>query len=132
MHLVAVGGRDLTIKRALESVGLNVRPAKGSSDSWRYESAFRDYGEALKIVDTIQTVTPVLVRPVAVLVWRSGASGHNSLPAIPAGSVREGMVMFTGDGDYDVVTSARLVEGTTAGLRLEHRRLTHNFIAERY
>ncbi len=128
MHLVAVGGRDLGGKRALESVGLNVRPAKGSSQSWRYESAFGDYGEALRVVDRIQSVTPILVRQVARLGCRSAAPGRNSLPAIPAASVKEGMVMFTGDGGYDVVESARPFEGATAvyDLNVEN---THNFVA---
>ena len=128
MHHVAVGGRDLQVKESLESVGLNVRPAKDGSRSWRYESAFATYGDALAVVDKIQTVTPVLIRQRARLGSRSAAPGHNSLPAIPAGSVKEGMVMFTADGGVDVVDSVRSLSAETAvyDLNVEH---THNFVA---
>jgi len=128
MHLVAVGGRDQSVKAALESVGLNVRPAKDGSKSWRYESFFADYGHAMTVVDKIQTVTPVLVRHMARLGSSGAAPGRNSLPAIPAGSVKEGMVMFTGDGSYDVVESVRFLEGEASVYDLNVQN-THNFIA---
>ena len=44
MHCIAMGGRDLEAKRALESIGLSVRPAKAGSLSWRYESALQELG----------------------------------------------------------------------------------------
>ena len=79
------------MREALETFGLSVRPAKRGSQSWRYESAFNDYGKAMAVVDLIQTATPVTVRQVARL-------GEKSLPFMPAASVRPGMVMFAEDG----------------------------------
>jgi DNA helicase-2/ATP-dependent DNA helicase PcrA len=98
MHAVAVGGRDPEVRSRLEDAGLSVRPAKAGSRSWRYESCFKDFGEAMATVERIQAATPATVRPVARL-------GARSLPFIPAQSVRRGMVMFTEDGGYDIVES---------------------------
>jgi DNA helicase-2/ATP-dependent DNA helicase PcrA len=126
MHVVAVGGRDPMVKEALEIAGLNVRPAKAGSLSWRYESAFANYGDAMQVVDRIQTATQSLVRQTA----RLGApcGGKNSLPFMPAASVRPGMVLFTEDGSYDVVTSIENVglDAPVYDLNVEH---THNYVA---
>ena len=121
MHHVAVGGRDPDVRAALERFGLSVRPAKASSESWRYESCFNDYGKAMDIVDRIQTATPVTVRRMARLASRS-------LPFMPAASVRPGMAMFAGDGSYDVVeTVERLpLAARVYDIDVED---THNFIA---
>ena len=128
MHLVAVGGRDPNVKEALTSIGLNVRPAKADGAGWRFETALADYGEARKLVDRIQSMTPVLVRETARLGAGSAAPGHNSLPHTPAGSVRPGMAMFTEDGSYDVVESVERIDLDTAVYDLNIDG-THNFIA---
>ncbi len=121
MHAVAVGGRDPEVRDRLEDAGLSVRPAKAGSRSWRYESCFKDFGEAMATVERIQAATPATVRPVARL-------GARSLPFIPAQSVRRGMVMFTDDGGYDVVASVAEIplDRPVYDLNVEH---THNFIA---
>jgi DNA helicase-2/ATP-dependent DNA helicase PcrA len=128
MHVVAVGGRDPEVKRAIESMGLNVRPAKTASGSWRYESCFADYGAAMEVVDRIQSATPVLVRETARLGSRSQAPGHNSLPHLAAASVRPGMVMFTENGGYDIVETVERTEGDERVFDLNVDG-THNFIA---
>ncbi len=121
MHLVAVGGRDPEAARALQAAGLNVRPAKRGSASWRYESAFSDFGRAAAVVDRIRDATPSVVRPRARL-------GAKALPFMPAASVRPGMVMFTESGDYDVVESVDRValDAPVYDLNVED---THNFVA---
>ena len=129
MHLVAVGGRDPDARAALERAGLSVRPAKAGSDSWRYESCFSDFGEAAHVVERIRAALPVSVRAVARLGGPGGQPGKNTLPFLPAESVRPGMVMFTEDGEYDVVESVERValDRPVYDLDVEH---THNFVAE--
>jgi DNA helicase-2/ATP-dependent DNA helicase PcrA len=129
MHLVAVGGQNPEVRRALEDFGLSVRPARRGSLGWRYESCFKEYAEALAVVDRIQTATPVSVRQVARLGDRSRCGeGRNSLPFMPAASVRPGMVMFGEDGAFDVVERVERTALSAAvfDLDVEH---THNFIA---
>ena len=127
MHVVAVGGRDPGVRTALEALGLTVRPAKPGSAAWRYESCFKDYGAAMRIVERIAEVVPIHVRRVARLgASRTGAG--NSLPFAEARSVRPGMVMFGEDGGYDVVESVeRLLDARPVhDLDVE---ASHNFIA---
>ncbi len=128
LHLIAVGGRSEHARAALESAGLNVRPAKAGSGSWRYESAFKSFGAVMDIVKKIQSVLPVHVRYVARLGERVDA-GRNSLPFLPAASVRRGMAMFDEDGGYDVVESVEVIplDRPVYDLNIEQ---THNFIAE--
>jgi ATP-dependent DNA helicase UvrD/PcrA len=129
MHLVAMGGRDADARQALERAGLSVRPAKRGSDSWRVEACVKDYGAAVDLVERIGSVVPISVRQRA----RFGAGngdrrGKNSLPFLPAASVRPGMAMFTEDGGYDVVERVERVplDRPVYDINVEH---THNFIA---
>ncbi|HYN50840.1 MAG TPA: 3'-5' exonuclease, partial [Thermoleophilaceae bacterium] len=129
MHLVALGGSDPEVRRSLEAFGLRVRPAKKGSTSWRYESCFKSYGDAMAVVDRIQTATPVLVRQVARLGDRAACpSGKNSLPFLPAASVRPGMAMFAADGSLDLVEK---VERVTIGAPVYDLDVegTHNYVA---
>jgi DNA helicase II / ATP-dependent DNA helicase PcrA len=121
MHTVAVGGRDREVAEALRRIGLKVRPAKAGSKGWRYESCFKDYGEAMRIVDTIASVLPVHVRQV-------GRLGQSSLPFTTAQSVRPGMAMFDEDGGYDIVEAVEWVPlcGAVYDLNVKS---THNFVA---
>src|SRR4051794_14772604 len=126
MHTVATGGRDEAAKARLEAAGLSVRPAKPGSLGWRYESCFADYGRAVATVERIRAALPVSVRPMARLGTSSG--GKNTLPFTPAASIRPGMVMFTEDGEFDVVES---VERARIDSRVYDLNVadTHNFVA---
>jgi DNA helicase-2/ATP-dependent DNA helicase PcrA len=127
MHHVAVAGRDARVRRSLEDFGVPVRQARNGG--WRYESCFASYGDVLEMVDRIQTATPVSVRRLARLGNRVlTGPGRNSLSFMPAASVRPGMVMFTEEGDYDVVESVKGVtlDDLVFDLDVEG---THNFIA---
>ena len=46
MHVVAVGGRDQEARAALDAAAVGP-PREGGSHSWRYESCFKDFGEAM-------------------------------------------------------------------------------------
>ncbi len=128
MHEVAVGGRDPEVRSALEAFGFKVRPAKTEVQSWRYETAFKDYGQLLEVVDRMQTATPVHVRQVARFGSREAMPGRTSLPFIPAASVRKGMIMFTAGGASDVVERVDSValNCSVYDLNIEG---THNFVA---
>ena len=129
MHLVALGGRDPEVRRSLEAFGLSIRPAKRGSDSWRYESCFKSYGDAMAAVDRIQTATPVLVRQVARLGDRAACGrGKNSLPFLPAASVRPGMAMFAADGSLDFVERVEAVDIDAPVYDLDVES-THNYVA---
>jgi len=127
MHTIAVGGRDRQARALLESVGLNVRPSRRGSLSWRYESCFKDFGEAARVLAQIQSVLPVSTRLKARL-GGGEAPGANALSFMPAASVRAGMAMFTPDGGYDVVEGVERVrlDRPVYDLDVEH---THNFVA---
>ncbi len=128
MHLVAVGGRDPEARGKLEDLGLKVRPAKAGSESWRFESVFKDFAAVMAIVARIRAVLPVTVRCQARLgSQREGVEG-NSLPFTPAGSIRPGMVMFADDNSYDVVESVERVPLERPVFDLDIAG-THNFIA---
>jgi superfamily I DNA/RNA helicase len=128
MHLVAVGGRDPEARAALDELGLNVRPAKAGSQSWRYESVFKDFATVMDIVARIRAALPVRVR----LQARLGAQGEklerNTLPFTAAASVRPGMAMFAEDGTYDVVERVERVRLHQPVFDLDIEG-THNFIA---
>jgi DNA helicase-2/ATP-dependent DNA helicase PcrA len=127
MHLVAVGGRDPEAKARLQAAGLSVRPAKAGSLSWRVETCFKDYGDAMALADRIASAIPVRLRLRARLGARLDGA-RNSLPFLPAASVRPGMAMFTADGGYDVVEAVNRVplDRTVHDINVEG---THNFIA---
>ncbi len=130
MHRIALFGYDDEGKRALEGIGLSVRPARRGSDGWRYETACKDMAMIHRVAGQIAgALGDVSIRPTARLGSnREGISG-NSLPFTQASAVRPGMVMFDEHGDYDVVESVERVELTRPvyDLDIEH---THNFIAD--
>ena len=128
MHLVAVGGRDPRARAALEGLGLNVRPAKRGSLSWRYESVFKDFGAVMAIVARIRAVLPVSVRRQARLGAQGDALERNTLPFTPAASVMPGMTMFVEDCGYDTVESVERVRLDRPVFDLDVQD-THNFIA---
>jgi DNA helicase-2/ATP-dependent DNA helicase PcrA len=129
MHRITLAGRDPEGRRALESVGLKPREAKAGSDSWRFETVFKDLGQAIRIAGDVSLVLNVDVRFMGRFGEKqSGRIVGNSLPSIPAGSVRPGMTMFTEDGSYDAVKSVERVslDRPVYDINVEG---THNFVA---
>jgi DNA helicase-2/ATP-dependent DNA helicase PcrA len=129
MHRISLFGYDDDQGReALESIGLSVRPARTGSRGWRFETCSADMAVVSEIVERISGVLDVQVRPVARLAANGDRAVTNSLPFVPASSVRRGMVMVDGEGQFDVVTSVEPVELLVQVHDLDVER-THNFVA---
>jgi DNA helicase II / ATP-dependent DNA helicase PcrA len=129
MHRVALAGQGLEGKRKLEAIGLKTRDAKPGSGSWRFETALKDFDKAIRLAGDISSVLDVDVSFYGRFgEMQSGRIAGNSLPTIPAGSVRPGMTMFTEDGGYDWVESVEKVslDRPVYDINVEG---THNFIA---
>jgi DNA helicase-2/ATP-dependent DNA helicase PcrA len=125
MHRVAMGGRDPQVRARLEAAGFSVRPARNAS--WRVETSFKRFDDAIRFADRIRETVDVSVRYAA----RLGAAAEgmkDALPFMRAMSVRPGMAMFTADGGYDVVERVERValDRPVYDLNVEN---THNFIA---
>ena len=121
MHRISMVGNDDTGRDALAAMGLSVRPAKATSNSWRHETANARYDVLFDTVERIRERFDVNVFRVA----RLGAA---SLPFTPAGSVMPGMAVFTGHGGYDTVVSVERVMLTESVYDLDIDK-THNYIA---
>ena len=130
LHRIALFGSDEEGRMALERRGLSVRPAGRHDRGWRHESSFVDFGRLVERVEDIEETLDVSVRFTARLAAHSDSRNkdRNSLPFVPAASVRPGMVMFTDEGCFDVVERVDRVPIRSAvyDLNVEH---THNFIA---
>ncbi|HEX5616002.1 MAG TPA: UvrD-helicase domain-containing protein [Acidimicrobiia bacterium] len=129
MHRISLFGYDDDGREALESIGLSVRPARRGSEGWRFETANADMGVIAETVQRIQSVLPVHVRCVARLAANESVPVANSLPFMPAASVRPGMVMVDEDGRFDVVTSVERIDRSARVYDLDVER-THNFVAD--
>ncbi|HEX6687545.1 MAG TPA: UvrD-helicase domain-containing protein [Solirubrobacterales bacterium] len=129
MHRVALAGRDDEGRATLETIGLKTREAKPGSGSWRYETVLKDFDEAIRLAGDITASLDVDVSFYGRFGKKqSGRIVGNSLPTIPAGSVRPGMTLFLGDGSYDWVKSVEKVEldRPVYDINVEG---THNFVA---
>jgi superfamily I DNA/RNA helicase len=96
---------------------------------WRHETADRDFGALVSTVQQIAKATPITVRCTARLGPEGNGESENSLPFLPAASVRPGMAMFADDGCYDVVECVEWVtlDAPVYDLNVEG---THNFVAD--
>jgi DNA helicase-2/ATP-dependent DNA helicase PcrA len=130
LHRIALFGYDAEGRNAVENLGLSVRPAYKGSSGWRYETASKDFGELLRTAEQLQEAVGVMPRLTARLAANTGLAGKekNSLPFMPASSVREGMVMVTDEGLLDVVTRVESVSIDRPVYDLDIAR-THNYIA---
>lgn len=130
MHRIALFGSDDEGRRVLEDLDLSVRPARNGSEGWRFETANADLEVIAATVQRIQGALDVSVRYVARLAANGGDGNptQNTLPFLPASSVRPGMVMVGEDGGFDVVTSVESapIDGPVFDLDVEQ---THNFVA---
>jgi DNA helicase-2/ATP-dependent DNA helicase PcrA len=130
MHRIALVGNDPRARAVLESLGLSVRSAKPGSDSWRYESMSANMATLFEIASRIGRVLDVEVAFTARLGKNSEeVIASNSLPFLPAASVRPGMLMFDAEGGYDVVERVETVPLTAPVYDLDIEG-THNFIAD--
>src|SRR5262245_20567845 len=128
MHRIALFGYDEGGREALASVGLSVRPARRGSMGWRLETASMDMAFIEAVVRRVQSVLDVNVRCVARLARNDATAVANSLPFMPASSVRPGMVMVNEDGYFDVVTDVEICDDDARVYDLDVEG-THNFVA---
>ncbi len=129
MHRISLVGNDTDARELLASTGLSVRDAGHGGASWRHETANASMASIMTTAERIGGMLTVDVLRSARLGKNDPNSpGNNSLPFIPAASVRPGMVMFDGSGGYDIVESVQVVPlgGPVYDLNIES---THNFIA---
>ena len=131
MHRISIVGSDDEGRRLLQNAGFSVRTAKRGSKSWRFETVYKNYGALLKVILHLQNIFPTayLVRTARLGGKKARPKDGNSLPFLPAASVRPGMVLFDAEGGFDVVeevTQIRAEQTRVYDLDIEH---THNFIA---
>jgi DNA helicase-2/ATP-dependent DNA helicase PcrA len=129
MHRIAIVGNDLGSRRALEAIGLSVRAVKINSSSWRHETANASMAALLETASRICKAIDADV----IFNARLGKNGgeiveSNSLPFTRASAVRPGMLLFDGEGGYDVVERVERVPLDVPVYDLDIE-ATHNFIA---
>ena len=129
-HRISLFGYDDEGRRALEEIGLPLRPAYAGSTGWRYESSFASFGRLVERVEDIEHALDVSVRFTARLASQgtSPTKDRNALPFMPASAVRPGMVMFSEEGAFDVVEKVEQVSLDRPVYDLDIER-THNFVA---
>ena len=108
---ISVVSYDKKVINTLKELGLSVRRTKKHQRSFRYESAFADYKDALFIAQQIQNKLNANI----VLKARFGKQKpdkrlHNSLMFTPASSLREGMCLFDSSGSYKLIESVEEIK----------------------
>ncbi|MDP1718152.1 MAG: 3'-5' exonuclease, partial [Burkholderiales bacterium] len=96
LHRICIMGNDPEGRRTLQDMGISVRPAKQGSQSWRFETASKDFGVLSSLAQKIRN------RLGGNILAKAGFHS-TSLPFVHARSVRPGMVMVGEDGKLDVV-----------------------------
>ncbi|TAG46301.1 MAG: hypothetical protein EAZ30_13155 [Betaproteobacteria bacterium] len=123
LHRVAAFGTDANEAAAIAGLGLSIREAKAGASGWRYESAFKDYGEAMKIARSIKRVVG------GRLVERARVS-ERGLRMMTAASVRPGMVMMDAKlGALSAVLSVETIAAKVRDVFDLNIQGVHNFIA---
>jgi DNA helicase-2/ATP-dependent DNA helicase PcrA len=127
MHRISMFGYDEHGKQVLQRLGLSVRPARRGSAGWRYETASSDMRSLLATAQEIGTVLDFQLQLDA-RIGRNPDKVANSLPFLPASSLRAGMVMVGADGDFDLIDNVEAVpiDDPVYDLDVEG---VHNFIA---
>jgi DNA helicase-2/ATP-dependent DNA helicase PcrA len=127
LHRISMFGYDEHGKKVLQRLGLSVRPARRGSAGWRYETASVDMHSLLATAGEIRTVLDFHLQLNA-RIGRNPDKVANSLPFMPASSLRAGMVMVGADGEFDLIDTVERVpiEGPVYDLDVDG---VHNFIA---
>ena len=131
MHRISMVGSDSEGKKALQDAGFPVRPAKAGSESWRFETAYKEYGTLADTARLLQDIFPdaVLVRNVRLGGKKVRRKDGNSLPFLPAASVRPGMALFDAEGGLEVVEEITRISAKHTRVYDLDIEYTHNFIA---
>jgi DNA helicase-2/ATP-dependent DNA helicase PcrA len=122
MHRISVIGVDPKAASDLEALGFPTRPCKTVGRSWRFETCRTDFGEIMMIARRIRE------RFEGARFVMQGHMLDRSLPFATAASVREGMVVVTDDGSFDVVERIERepYDGPVHDIDVDR---THNFVA---
>lgn len=131
MHRISMVGSDDEGRKLLRVAGFSVRSAKRDSKSWRFETAYKEYGALAATVRLLQNVFPdaILVRTARLGGKKLRPKDGNSLPFLPAASVRPGMMLFDEEGGYDEVREVAQVPAKSLRVYDLDIEYTHNFIA---
>ncbi|MEJ0053735.1 MAG: UvrD-helicase domain-containing protein [bacterium] len=131
MHRISVVGSDEEGSILLRKAGFSVRPAKKGSASWRFESAHKSYGALLESVERLRVAFPSasIVRAARLGGKKARLRDGNSLPLLPAASVRPGMAVFDSEGGYDLVDKVERVPARKVRVYDIDIEGTHNFVA---
>ncbi len=127
MHRISMFGYDDDGREALQRLGLSVRPARRGSTGWRYEAASSDMRSLLRTVQSVKGELDFHLHLNARFACNPEGVA-NSLPFMPAASIRPGMVMVGADGEFDVVESVESVPLDVPVYDLDVSGV-HNFIA---
>lgn len=131
MHRISMVGNDKRGKNILKKIGLSVRPAKKNSKSWRFETSRRDYGEILSVADKIQRAMAGanIIKTARLGGNKANMRDGNSLPFLPASSIRPGMAMFSSDNGYEIVEKVKKLPNRKTNVYDLDIENTHNFSA---
>jgi len=127
MHRIAMAGYDDHGKETLRALGLNVRPARRGSAAWRFETSSMDMRALVTTAERVRGVLEFQLQ----LNARLGTNPErlaNSLPFMPASSLRPGMVLVGDDGCFDLIERVERVPLEAPVYDLDVDRV-HNFIA---
>jgi DNA helicase II / ATP-dependent DNA helicase PcrA len=129
MHRISIGGNDASGRAELESIGLSIRPSKGNG-GWRFETCRKDFGDVMRIAETIGGVMDAEIALTACLGGNASGRGElvTTLPFTPASSLLPGMAMFDERGGLDVIEEVELSSTRQAVYDLDVEP-THNLIA---
>jgi len=130
MHRISMTGNDVAGRRILANSGFSVRPAKQESISWRFETAHQNLGTLLSRAAQLRKLfsDASMVQTARLGGHKNNPKDGNSLPFLPAGSVRRGMALFDKEGKWDIVDKVERVHGNRRVYDLDIEG-THNFIA---
>ncbi len=126
-HRIAMAGYDEHGKEALRGLGLSVRPARRGSEAWRFETSSVDMRALVATMERIRGVLDFHLHLNARLAINPERVA-NSLPFMPASSLRPGMVLAGEDGELDLIETVERVSIEDSVYDLDVERV-HNFIA---
>ncbi len=131
LHRISMVGSDVEGKKLLQAAGFSVRSAKKGSLSWRFETAYKEYGALLDMIRHLQDIfsDAYLVRTARLGGKKARLRDGNSLPFLPSASVRPGMALFDEEGGFDVVKEIVRVPVKNESVYDLDIEYTHNFIA---
>lgn len=131
LHRISLAGNDTEGKKKLTDAGFSVRPARRGSQNWRFETSHKDYGAIERIVRVLGELFPtaLLVRAARLGGHKKNPKDGNSLPFLPAGSLRRGMLVCDEKGKWDIVKKVERVFSKKTRVYDLDIEGTHNFVA---